>query len=130
MPIIISPNNLIKGIIHYRGRIIFAPRLQISNVSSTKQILEEFNRSIEKRAENLYQASIKIKTNNNLTNIKLYSELKAEIKILKHIIRFTEKEMGIRLRIADSTIYKVIKMLTQLNKIQFRDTENIQKDMQ
>ena len=111
--LLISPNNLVKNIVLYGGKVACIPRLSLLNASSAKQVIDEFNALLAKRLENIYQTSLKLKDIQKLKWMKILSETRLEIKTLNVLIKFFEREVGLNLKDARSKLRKITRILAQ-----------------
>jgi len=111
---VVSPGTIIKRIIAYGGRAISASRLKLIHPSSGKPLIEDLERNLMKKLENISEAVQKHKMQKKTVKVKTLLEMKSEIKMIRALTRVYCEELNINLKTVNSKIINIAKTINQL----------------
>lgn len=110
--VLTRPDTILKKMIIFGVPVTYIPKVMLSSSSSTKTLIEELKEELTRRALKLVVDSEKLEFDSKYN--KRISELKLEIRILRQLIFFFEKELKLNLKSVNNSLRKAMKVFKNL----------------
>jgi len=113
--VLVRPSTFLKRMIVFGIPVTYIPKLIISEDSMAKSLVNELNESLVKRTHKILQDCNGLQLSKSKPS-KRFSELRIEIKILRELLFFYERELKIDLKNVNNGLRKATKTLSSLRK--------------
>ena len=114
--VLVRPSTFLKRMIVFGIPVTYIPKLIISEDSLTKSLINELNESLTKRTHKILHDCNDLQPSLKSKPSKRFSELRVEIKIMRELQLFYERELKIDLKNVNNGLRKATKTLSSLRK--------------
>jgi hypothetical protein len=111
-----SPSTILRRMIMFGIQTIYIPKVTISNASLTKSLISELEENLSKRVQKILDDCTKLQQLPKSQVNKKISELKIEIRVIRHLLLFYEKELKITHKDVNSSLRKSLRRLSEVKK--------------
>lgn len=114
--VLLWPNTLLKRMIILGVQTTYIPKVTISNASLTKSLIEELKENLSKRTKRILDDCVKLQQLPKSQLNKKSSELRIEIRVIRQLLLFYEKEQKITHKNANNCLRKALRSLSEVRK--------------
>ncbi|MFQ6076967.1 MAG: hypothetical protein ACE5Z5_12715 [Candidatus Bathyarchaeia archaeon] len=114
--VLLTPDVLMKKIIVFGGEVHYIPKVTLASSSSAKSLIEELREGLARRGQKMLQSCLRVNLGGEPKPAKRISELKTDIKALRELLNFYEREMGLSPKPAYTDLRRAIKILKEAKK--------------
>ena len=114
--VLLWPNTLLRRMIILGVQTTYIPKVTISNASLTKSLIEDLKENLSKRAQRVLDDCMKLQQLPKSQLNKKNSELRIEIRVIRQLLLFYEKELKITHKNANNCLRKALRSLSEVRK--------------
>lgn len=114
--VLLRPSTLLRRMIILGVQTTYIPKVTISNASLTESLIEELKENLSKRTQRVLDQCVKLQQLPKSQLNKKTSELRIEIRIIRHLLLFYEKELKIIHKNANNGLRKALRSLSKVRK--------------
>jgi len=114
--VLLWPSSLLRKMIIFGVQTTYIPKVTISNTSLTKSLIEELKENLSKRTQRVLDDCVKLKQLPKSQLNKKSSECRIEIRVIRHLLLFYEKELNINHKNAHNGLRKALRSLSIVRK--------------
>ncbi len=114
--VLLRPSTLLRRMIILGVQTTYIPKVTISNASLTKSLIEELKGNLSKRTQKVLDNCVKLQQLPKSQLNKKSRELRIEIRVIRHLLLFYEKELKITHKNANNGLRKALRRLSEVRK--------------